>query len=84
MTPTRTASTCRWAVPTLFLAPPYWFDAEVRSWTCLRHAVPQALDSTVACATCPHWEPRSADDADVVRPMMLDWFGAFRAPHETD
>jgi SAM-dependent methyltransferase len=37
------ASTCRWAVPALFLTPPFWWDAEDRPWACTREAVPRPL-----------------------------------------
>jgi hypothetical protein len=55
----RHASTCRWATPTLFLPAPYWWDAEVRPWACIRGDTPRVLDTTEVCAECPHWEPRA-------------------------
>jgi hypothetical protein len=59
------ASTCRWAVPTLFLAPPIWFYAWDAPWTCVRRAAPRVLSSTDQCCGCPRWEPRTADDASL-------------------
>jgi hypothetical protein len=72
------AGTCRWAVPTLFMAAPTWMDAEARPWTCLRDQTPRELDSTEACRTCATWEPRDvAPDQPVhtgARPYFLDIF----------
>jgi hypothetical protein len=50
----RTASTCRWACPTLYFDPPIWLYAWEASWTCLR--TPRLLGSTEECAHCPRWE----------------------------
>jgi 2,3-bisphosphoglycerate-dependent phosphoglycerate mutase len=52
------ASTCRWAVPTLFVPVPFWWEAEDRPWTCVRGA-PRTLETTEVCADCPYWEPRT-------------------------
>ena len=71
-------------MPTLYLAAPYWFDAGIRPWTCLRDNAPQVLETTVSCAVCPHWEARLSRDADRTGPLMLDWFVRFRPPHEVD
>lgn len=92
----RSASTCRWAMPTLFLQAPFWFESEHAPWTCLRDAAPQVLTSTEPCALCPRWEPRpstaGAESLDHDHagtplrtgvPTMVDWFGAFQPPHET-
>jgi hypothetical protein len=65
MTEIHTAASCRWAVPTLFLARPFWFDAADRPWTCLRDGEPHELDSTDICRTCPRWEPRGSTPVDV-------------------
>ena len=32
----RNAATCLWAVPTLFLRAPFWFEAENAPWSCVR------------------------------------------------
>jgi hypothetical protein len=56
------ASTCRLAVPTLFLAPPIWLCAWDAPWTCLRHGAARVLASTEECCNCPWWEP-AADHA---------------------
>jgi hypothetical protein len=53
------ASTCRWAIPTLFLPAPYWWDAEDRPWACVRDGAPRALETTEVCTDCPYWEPRT-------------------------
>jgi len=53
------ASTCRWAVPTLFLPAPFWWEAEDRPWACLREATPRVLETTEVCADCPYWEART-------------------------
>jgi hypothetical protein len=51
------ASTCRWAVPTLFLAPPIWFYAWDAPWTCVRRGAARVLGSADQCCGCPGWEP---------------------------
>ena len=53
---TTRASTCRWAVPTLFFAPPLWMYAWDAPWTCVRDGDSRVLGSTHGCATCPGWE----------------------------
>ena len=86
------AANCHWATPTLFLRPPLWLDAEDCPWSCVRESAPRVLATTDVCAACPHWELRGAGRAgEPIReetlhafPMMVDWFGAFRSPHETD
>ena len=90
----RSAATCRWATSTLFLPSPYWLEAERCPWTCVRGAGPAILTTTNPCASCSRWEPRSAIRAASVvggthfdgpgsRVVpALDWFGAFRPPHE--
>jgi hypothetical protein len=50
------ASNCRWAVPTLYLAPPIWLAAWDTPWVCLRNSTPRPLETTGLCATCPRWE----------------------------
>jgi SAM-dependent methyltransferase len=54
----RHASNCRWAMPTLFLPAPYWWDAEACPWACVREGVPRILDSTDVCPDCPYWTSR--------------------------
>lgn len=75
----QTAATCRWAVPTLFMAAPTWTDADDRPWTCVRELAPRELDSTDVCQVCAHWEPRSANRAtpndEAVQPYFLDILG---------
>jgi hypothetical protein len=72
------AATCRWATPTLFLPPPFWFEAEDSPWACVRGGTPRILTTTDRCAHCPHWEAR----AQTAVPTALDWFSAFPPPHE--
>jgi hypothetical protein len=54
----RSASTCRWAVPTISLPDPVWTEADQSPWTCVRDATPRVLETTERCAACPRWEPR--------------------------
>jgi hypothetical protein len=54
---TNHASTCRWAVPTLFFAPPIWLYAWDAPWTCIRGGEPRVLGSTDQCGRCPRLEP---------------------------
>ena len=56
--PGHRASNCRWAVPTLFLRAPFWWDAERCPWACVRGSTPHVLETTDVCSTCPHWEAR--------------------------
>lgn len=86
------ASTCRWAEATVFLAAPFWLDAEHRPWACLRDAMPRVLDTTEVCVRCSRWEPRRAhqrsEAADAgaasASPAWLDWISGYPVPHETD
>jgi hypothetical protein len=59
----RSASTCRWATPTILLAAPFWFEAEACPWSCLRNGKPRPLPTTEACRACPRWEARPAPAA---------------------
>ena len=54
----RSAPTCRWAVPTLFLRTPFWFEAENAPWACMREPALRVLNTTDLCASCSRWEPR--------------------------
>lgn len=61
-------TTCRWATPTLSLPYPLWLAAEDTPWSCTRLPDPRPLESTDACATCPHWtEAPAAARADAQR-----------------
>jgi len=57
----RTAHSCRWAAPTLFMAFPHWLESEDWPWSCLNPREPHRLESTDACRTCPEWEPRPVE-----------------------
>jgi SAM-dependent methyltransferase len=59
------ASNCRWAMPTLFLPAPYWWDAEGCPWACVREGAPRILETTEMCADCPYWEARATTETDV-------------------
>lgn len=52
--------TCHWLTPTRVLPPPYWHEASVRPWSCVREVLPRPLDTRELheCATCPRWQPR--------------------------
>lgn len=65
------ASTCRWAVPTLFLPAPFWWEADDRPWSCIRGAAPRVLETTEVCATCPYWEPIGRDQVTADMQMIL-------------
>ena len=79
------AANCEWAAPALWLAAPFWFDAERTPWACLRDGAPRLLDTTESCATCVRWQPRfagmhgsaAAPDATAnprwLNPPWLDW-----------
>lgn len=92
---TKSASTCRWAVPTLSREGPEWLEAENSPWTCARDNAAHVLETTEPCEACPHWEARRASNpgegreqsseqrqgADAV--PTADWFEAGPKPHET-
>jgi hypothetical protein len=59
----QSASSCRWAVPTLTIAGPEWIQAADREWTCTRVVPPEPLLSTDRCSWCPHWRPRPVQEA---------------------
>jgi hypothetical protein len=89
METTHWAVTCRWAVPTAFLPPPFWFDAESSPWTCTHGSAPSVLCTTETCACCSCWQPWEAGGAGkaararaVGQPSAIDWFGAFPISHE--
>ncbi len=58
MNRSQTASSCRWAVPTIFVAGPTWTDAADRPWTCSRTPGPGELESTDICRTGAYWNAR--------------------------
>jgi hypothetical protein len=51
-------ASCKWGVPTLFLAKPVWLEAWDTPWSCVR-VKPRPLESTDECAQCPNWTPRT-------------------------
>lgn len=60
-TPSRHASNCKFARPTIEESGPAWLSAEDQPWTCHRLAEPHPIDDTERCADCPHWEPRTPE-----------------------
>lgn len=92
---TQSASTCRWAVPTLSREGPEWLEAENAPWTCVRGSEAQVLETTEPCEGCPHWERRhttqSSESGEPSRAPQqgadtvptTDWFQADPKPHET-
>jgi hypothetical protein len=64
----RTAATCRWATPTLFLDAPYWFAAEDTPWSCARDGVRSLTDATAECRTCVHWQVAARRTAEKPAP----------------
>lgn len=61
----RQASTCRWAVPTLFFAPPLWFFAWDAPRTCLRKGMTLAPGASDPCLRCASWEPPAEAAGDM-------------------
>jgi hypothetical protein len=59
----RSATTCRWAVPTLFQPVPTWLDAWDRPWTCVRDNPARPLETTEVCHECSRWEAREQKSA---------------------
>ena len=61
MTGPDNAATCHWRTATRLMPTPYWFEAGVRPWSCLREGTPRPLSMSEVrqCATCPHWQPRT-------------------------
>ena len=58
MTERRTVAQCRWAESTLFLAHPYWTDAEAYPWSCIADGDPEVVEDTGRCAACGRWSAR--------------------------
>jgi hypothetical protein len=68
MADVRTVQCCRWAEPTLFVAHPYWTDAEDYPWSCLADGLPRPVQDTEVCSVCGRWQgKRDADDPSVIR-----------------
>ena len=51
---------CRFAEPTLFVAHPYWTEAEACPWSCQADGYPRPVEDTGICRVCGRWQPRSA------------------------
>lgn len=52
-----TATSCRWAVSTLYLDSPLWLQSWNCPWSCLRDTEPRLLETTDECRTCSRWQP---------------------------
>ncbi len=64
MTQKQTASTCKWARPTMSMPRPIWLEAWDRPWTCVREGAPHTLETTEPCDDCPNWVPQPAAGGD--------------------
>lgn len=53
-----TIQACHWSEPTLFLAWPYWIEAERNPWSCRADGDPRPVEETERCVTCGRWVPR--------------------------
>jgi hypothetical protein len=71
---------CHWLTPTRLMPQPYWLDAGVHPWSCLRDGCPRplSLDELRRCATCPRWEPRTFDAAR--RDLVFEAWGGVPVP----
>lgn len=63
MTAKRSASTCKWAKPTISMPLPTWLEAWDRPWTCVLDGAARTLATTERCEGCPRWQPRVANAA---------------------
>ena len=72
---TESPVTCHWLTPTRVMPSPYWFEAGVRPWSCLRDSYPRPLDASELhqCATCARWERRTFDS--VKRDLVFEAWG---------
>lgn len=57
----RSVQTCRWGTPTISLEWPWWYDASVNEWSCMRDGSVRTLDEVGACRTCPRWAPAPSE-----------------------
>jgi hypothetical protein len=67
MNSNRGTLSCRWAEMTLLQRYPIWFSSEACPWCCRRTVPPRPLETTEACATCAHWQPRNSPQASYDR-----------------
>jgi hypothetical protein len=73
MTPSATDYVrCRWVTPTVFLDAPYWVEAEMSPWACIRDAEPRLIATTAECLTCARFD--AARPSALVRPRRPDVF----------
>lgn len=49
---------CHWSEQTLFLAWPYWLEAERNPWSCRADGDPRLVEETERCETCGRWVRR--------------------------
>jgi hypothetical protein len=84
MTGPDNAATCHWRTATRLMPTPYWFEAGVRPWSCLRDDTPRPLSMSELrqCATCPHWQPRTFEASK--RDLLFEvWGGVPVKEHRT-
>ena len=53
----QSVQTCRWAIPTLFLPWPLWFDATAFEWSCTKGVEPRGIPQPLSCTRCEGWAP---------------------------
>jgi len=58
----------------VFLDAPYWTEAEVSPWACIRDPEPRPLGTTAECGTCGRFQP-ATPSATLVRPECSGLFG---------
>jgi hypothetical protein len=84
MTGPDSAATCHWRTATRLMPKPYWFEAGIRPWSCLRDGEPRPLSMSELrqCATCPHWQPRTFEASK--RDLIFEvWGGVPVKEHRT-
>jgi hypothetical protein len=47
--------TCKWAIPTMFLPWPLWYDASEQDWSCTLGPAPRGVPDPTCCAACRNW-----------------------------
>lgn len=63
MIPHRSARTCRWAQPVVFVPLPGWIKIWPARWACLGDDRSRTvLDARSDCANCARWTERPDDD----------------------
>jgi len=80
MTVTENATNCEWRTATRLMPTPYWFEADVRPWSCVREGEPRplSLSELRQCATCPRWQARTFDATK--RDLVFEAWGGAPVP----